>query len=373
MKRLVFFSVVLLMLGLGYFTFHQLYKEEIKVYDVKNDFGAKGDGIADDTQSIQKAIEGIPSGSTLRIPEGVYNLNGDNAFDVKTDYGPSKSLFKIDKPLTIIMDGAILRTKTSDNVGVFWINKTSNVTIKGGFLTGDIIPTDGGLTSRIGVLIQESKNSKIQGLTTRNFSQGINLYYSEDISIKDCVTEQNKGSGIISFRSKNSTIDSCFVRNSGDGHLSMYGGGQNNTVSNNIVIEDRLDNKGQQGITIESEKDSLITNNKVSGFYYGIDVKNGAERCEIRNNRSFNNVVNIAIRPGDPDNLQTVSNDIVIANNNVLDNRDADNNSGIYIQVGENHKIYNNVIKKKKLIYKNEVLSDNKEGSDEIYNNVFID
>lgn len=38
------------------------------------DFGAKGDGIADDTVSIQTAINCLPSGGRLYIPDGIYNI-----------------------------------------------------------------------------------------------------------------------------------------------------------------------------------------------------------------------------------------------------------------------------------------------------------
>lgn len=37
------------------------------------DFGAKGDGIADDTLSIQTAVNCLPAGGRLYIPDGIYN------------------------------------------------------------------------------------------------------------------------------------------------------------------------------------------------------------------------------------------------------------------------------------------------------------
>ena len=80
MKKYIFLTLVLLILGLGHYLFQLYFKEETKIYNIKTDFGAKGDGITDDTESIQEAIKKVPNGSTLKIPRGVYNIKGDNAF-----------------------------------------------------------------------------------------------------------------------------------------------------------------------------------------------------------------------------------------------------------------------------------------------------
>lgn len=360
--------VVLTVLGL---IINHFNKSTSITINVKTDYGSKGDGINDDTKSIQKAIDQAPKGSTIIIPKGIYNINGNSKHHVVTEYGASNSVFEINKPLTLIMEGAVLKTKTSEKIGLFWINKTSDVTIKGGFLTGDVLPEDGGLTSRIGVLIQKSKNIKIENLSTRNFSQGITIYKSNKVYLKRCLTESNKGSGVISFRSSESIIDSCTIINSGDGHLSLYGGGKYNKVINNTIIENRANNNSQQGITVESEKNSLIKNNKVTGFYYGIDIKNGSEWCKIENNHVFNNKINITIREGDPNNLQTVSNNITISKNNVVGSR-SDGSAEILVKVGDGHKIYGNTVTENQMILKNNVFNSNPISSKEVFDNMFV-
>ncbi|MCQ6558877.1 right-handed parallel beta-helix repeat-containing protein [Paenibacillus mendelii] len=317
--------------------------------------------VDDDTSAIQSMIDRTPYGGKLVIPPGVYNLNKNQELAVNIDYGRSYSALKITKPITIIMDGVTFKTKTQNNHGIFWIYKASNVHLKGGSLLGDSMPTEGLLSSRVAVLVQESTGCTIENMKMNNFSQGINLFKTKKCTVKKVTTENNKGSGIISIRSKYSTIDSSIIRNSGDGHLSLYGGGRHNIVSNNIVSEDRPNKKFQQGITLELERYSTVINNTVSGFYYGIDVKNGSMLCNITRNTVTNNLFNIAVRAGDTNSKQLPSNNIIILNNNVLNPRKVHPNAGIYVASasGIGHIIQGNHVNQGDLIYGSLVIEKN--------------
>lgn len=327
-----------------------------KQIDAKTQFGAEGDGMTDDTQAIQAAIDETPIGETLYIPAGVYKISKNPDFQAVTGYGESFFALKIAKPITIIMDQAIFQTESDGEYGVFWITNTADVHLKGGFLMGDKLPDSGSLVSNIAILLQDSQNSSVENVYTKNFSQGIHLHHANDNLIRNVTSEFNYGSGIINFASDYNTIESCVVRNSGDGHLSLFGGGKHNVVKGCVVTEDRTGFTDQQGITVESEQNSVVEKNTVSGFYYGIDIKNGADSNRIEGNLTYNNEYNIAVRPGDGgNNLMTPSHNITIINNLAINPRES-SERGIYINVGDGHIVKGNTVEENNLILRDEKL-----------------
>jgi polygalacturonase len=50
------------------------------------DLGAKGDGLADDTEPFRKAIEACPAGGAVWVPDGTYKLTIDSRKDQKWEY-----------------------------------------------------------------------------------------------------------------------------------------------------------------------------------------------------------------------------------------------------------------------------------------------
>ena len=327
---------------------------ELEVSDFKEDYGLMGDGIADDTKAIQEAIDETPERGTLYLPAGIYKLSRNSEHKAITGYGESFFSLKITKPITIIMEEAIFKTETDGKHGVFWIHRTSEVHLKGGFLMGDKLPDEKSLVTNIAVLIHNSQDSSVENMYTKNYSQGIHLHQADNNVIRKVTTEYNTGSGIINFASDYNLIDSCVVRNSSDGHLSLYGVGEHNHVVNCMVTENRPGFTAEQGITVESERYSTIENCIVSGFYYGIDIKNAAESNLILSNHTFNNQYNIAVRPGDGgENLMTPSHNTRIINNLALNPR-ADSPYGIYVSVGTGHEITGNTLNKGQLIITDE-------------------
>ncbi|MCQ6558872.1 right-handed parallel beta-helix repeat-containing protein [Paenibacillus mendelii] len=347
-------AVASIMVGVPQVGVLSKYFEANKLINVVEDSKAKGDGVTDDTAAIQRAIDKVVPGGTVVIPKGSYYISAASSSKAVTGYGASQFAFKITKPMTVIMEGAEFKTKTKNNHGVFWIYRTSDVLLQGGSIKGDVRPTDGILTSRVGILVQESKHVTIEDMHLANLSQGINLTHSEKSIVRNVTAESNRGSGIINFISKYSIIEGNTIRNSGDGHLSLYGGGRNNTVINNTIVENRSAVTHHQGITLEKERDSVIKNNTVKGFYYGIDIKNGTNSCLIEGNIAFNNQYNIAIRPGDGGgNMQETSEKIRLYRNTATNQKKMQSSvAGILITVGKGHIVQENTIDQDGLLLK---------------------
>lgn len=331
----------------AYFLFHyELVRENSDTSQ------SREEAMAMDTKELQEAINNTPDGGTLNLAPGVYELEKNDNHKSISEYGDSYYALKITKPITITMDKVVFVINTDEEYGAFWIDHTTDVHLKGGVLRGSKLPENVSLISSIAVFVQNSRNVTVENMSTNNFSQGIHLYHSSYNLVRNITTENNLGSGILSFASDNNIIDSCKIRNSSDGHLSLYNG-RNNHVLNCIVTEDREGEMGEQGITLESEHHSKVESSMVSGFYYGIDVKNGSEDNIIESNNAFNNQYNINVRPGDAGgNLQTPSHRIHIINNLAVNPRE-NSDFGIYIGIGEGHIVTGNTLNPYQLIINN--------------------
>ncbi|MFA4945569.1 MAG: glycosyl hydrolase family 28-related protein [Lentisphaeria bacterium] len=109
---------------------------DLPVAGTVRDFGAKGDGIADDTAAFNRAIAGTPAGAVL-VPAGRYRITGFVTIAkpglVLRGEGPAASVLLFDRPLTEVKPnwGA---TTTGE--------RTSNYSWSGGYfvIQGDLRP-----------------------------------------------------------------------------------------------------------------------------------------------------------------------------------------------------------------------------------------
>ena len=81
--------------------------------NVKTAYGAKGDGVADDTAAIQKAMDDCPEGKAVLVPAGAYRLTASLTFArgiVLRGEGPDKT-----KLVNVATAGNALSISNYDN------------------------------------------------------------------------------------------------------------------------------------------------------------------------------------------------------------------------------------------------------------------
>ena len=150
------------------------------------DFGALGDGRTADTAAIQKAVDALPPGGTLRFPSGVYRIETDKGVRLKDgtrlDLGDA----------TLIgpnVNGAQNR--------ILEIQGGRNIVISGGTLVGS---RGGSPGLGLGIFASDAQNLVIENVQLRDFYlDGILLTGNQgcrQVVVRDCVSQDNRRTGL---------------------------------------------------------------------------------------------------------------------------------------------------------------------------------
>ncbi len=178
------------------------------------DFGAIGDGVTDDTTSIQAAIT---AGKQVHFPAGTYKLTA--VVRLKRD----RILFGDGRVNTII-------NQTGD-VSAFEMDETTDAALVYGIVIKDMSITKGALTATTGIsgikLTGTANNvwgCKIQNVNVSQFHDGINIARPILTEVDNCDSNNNARHGFAITGSGTSTIlKSTFARLNGGSGYSLTG------------------------------------------------------------------------------------------------------------------------------------------------------
>lgn len=194
-------------------------------------FGAKGDGVTDDTLSIQSAID---TGFSVFLPPGKYNV----------------------KELKGFASGQIIQGiskveswggKSTQNITLLnGIGSADNYVIKNNVWGGDVLPT--AITVR-NLSIEGSKNTN--GILVGNSSSISN------VRIQNC--KQGIASALVS------TIENCQITGCENG---IYKATDSRVINNFIYYND-------VGLNLENSNDNIINDNKIEWNGIGISIVKG--------------------------------------------------------------------------------------------------
>lgn len=232
-------------------------------YDINvRDFGAKGDGVSNDTQAIQNAINSIASGVVF-IPDGVYMID-------------ALTHIRLHSNIRLVMsEAATLKAipNASENYAVIWACNISNIEITGGNIVGDRFAHQGSSGQwGMGIDAEGCNNILISDITiTDCWGDGIYIgssyaqNYCQGVLIERVLADHNRRNGITVISAKDLTIRDCVVSNT-NGTLPASG----------IDLEPNSRAEFMQNVLIENVQSA---NNGIAGSEFGgwaLDVWFGA-------------------------------------------------------------------------------------------------
>jgi len=220
-------------------------------------YGAKGDGVTDDTAAIQRAVDAVAgTGGTVTVPDGTYMVNAlvQNNLGIRLK---SNMTFRLSS-------GAVLKAipNASGNYSILVAQSATNLNIIGGTLLGDRAAHTG--TSGewgMGLSIQISQHVVVEGVTAKEcWGDGFYVtYLCSDITFCNVVADHNRRQGL-----SITGVDGMVVRN------SIFKNTTGTPPEAGIDIEP---NQGETATNILITG-CTFTNNSGGGFQGGPSVSN---------------------------------------------------------------------------------------------------
>lgn len=270
-------------------------------YSTPEMFGAKGDGVTDDTAALQAALD---ASSSL-------------VFEAGKTYCISASI-KPGSDTNIDLNGAMIKTIGAAPINMLCVEDVENVTIKNGILYNVVTPgSDGTENGDFELYIGSSQNIEVSCMTFKNCkSDGIYcgyMYYytgnddfvTNNINIHDCVFE-TKRNGIALVSGDNVVISNNYFKDidgylpkaavdiegeTGTGHALHFA---NIKILNNIIDNAALSViKFIQDTTVKA--DLVISGNRFTTGALALN-SNNKFNVEISDNYFHNEALPLSVR-----------------------------------------------------------------------------
>lgn len=252
-----------------------------KLFINVKDFGAKGDGITNDTDSFNKAILSMTEGDVLVIPSGTYIVNAMR--------------FNEKRHITIIGNGTL---KLADAVNDFVIMfESSSVQIIGITIDGNKQKNQlSSITGNHGIMLYNSNDCYIKDCTILNaLNSGIECRNVENVNIFNNFIEMCSDAMRFVGENKNARIYHNILKNNNDG-IFVYSEDKNTSyfftiVSNTIEgnTNTTFDKLNASAITLDRCPYSVISKNRIQNCAMrGIFLFINNHDCIISNNEMHN-------------------------------------------------------------------------------------
>ncbi len=233
------------------------------------DFGAKGDGVTDDTDAINKAIDSLKNGGTVQFAKGKTYVKRKNIIVKRTGvqlwgYGATLYVVTTDPELRAGKGVAQLSVQLlAPHTGIYGFTITSNVRRR-------LIGHPNEIAIYIGSDHQEIADNRIEYTVGGIMAEG-----ASNFLVARNVVYRTYADGIhVTQKSRSGKILCNVVRETGDDMIAIVNYGVGEPTIGNFLIEgnDVADQFWGRGITVVGGKDVTIRGNKISGTSVGAGI-----------------------------------------------------------------------------------------------------
>ncbi len=311
------------------------------------DFGALGNGVADDSMAIKQAISRVAAGGTVYIPSGTYML-GTSAGGVENypDGAPIQSAIVVNKNNLMIQgDGntTLLKLMPAKKMRVMSITSSGVVVEK--------IAVDGNKSQRNGTVSypggdvvdalvygsSQSSNITVRSCEVKNgIEDGIGFWQSPNSYVHDCTSSDNGtlqagAAGIVASGNVNTgaKFTNNIVKNNTGPGVWLGMGASSALVDGNIIENNRgagITTGGDSPSTTLLSRDITVKNNTIQGNgiggFAGISIYS-AQNGTVSNNQVVNNYY-----PG----IMLNDNGVIATTNWLIENNICSNTNSLRLQ-----------------------------------------
>jgi polygalacturonase len=203
-------------------------------------YGAKGDGVTDDTAAIQAAVNALNPGDTVEVPAGTFMVN---ALQGNDNFASGGIFLKSNMTLALSSE-AILQVipNSSDHYAVVTVKGCENVNVVGpGLIVGDrdkhLNQAAGAGQWGFGISIWNNcKNIVVQNLTiTKCWGDGLTIIDASNVVIDHVVTDSCRRQNMSIISGDSIKITNCTFNNAEFSGLDLEADLATQTISNVLI------------------------------------------------------------------------------------------------------------------------------------------